>query len=76
MQRAGQRERSGVPGVIAECAGGMRIGAWQRQNFAHNLAKADGPPPVAVKPMLGLTRTPGQADADHGTYDFSLEHPR
>ena len=42
--------------------------------IAHNLANQEGPPPLAVVPMLGLTWAPGQANADHGTYDFSLEN--
>src|ERR1700736_3302173 len=44
--------------------------------IAHKLAKSKGPPPLAVAPMLGLTRMPGQADADLGIYDFSLENSR
>jgi hypothetical protein len=39
---------------------------------AHNLAKSEGPPPLAVTAMLGLTRSPGQANADLENYDFSL----
>ena len=42
---------------------------------AHNLAKCGRPPPLAVAPMLGLTRTLGQANADHESYDFSLSTP-
>jgi hypothetical protein len=39
---------------------------------AHNLAKCKGPQPLAVVAMLGLTRSLGQANPDHGIYDFSL----
>ena len=41
--------------------------------IAHNLAKSEGPPPLAVVTMLGLTRTPGQANAACQIYDFSLD---
>src|SRR5258706_941345 len=36
---------------------------------------AKGPPPLAVIPMLGLTRRLRQANADSGTYDLSLPSP-
>ncbi len=39
---------------------------------AQNLAKCEGPPPLAVVPMLGLTRGHGQANADYESYHFSL----
>jgi len=42
---------------------------------AHNLAKCGRPPPVAVAAMLGLTGSPGQANAGHRNYDFSLVTP-
>jgi hypothetical protein len=41
--------------------------------IAHNLANRGRPPPLAVMPMLGLTRRPGQANAVRETYDFSLK---
>jgi hypothetical protein len=39
---------------------------------AHNLAKCQGPTPLTVIPMLGLTQKPGQANAGKETYNFSL----
>ncbi len=42
---------------------------------AHNLAKRGRPPPLVFAAMLGLTRRLGQANADRGTYDFSLAIP-
>jgi hypothetical protein len=42
---------------------------------AHNHAKCEGPPPLAVVPMLGLTRTLRQANAEHQSYDFSINLP-
>jgi hypothetical protein len=44
----------------------------QSAKSAHNLAKCEGPPPLAVGPMLGLTRRPRQANAVRETCDFSL----
>jgi hypothetical protein len=44
----------------------------QHAKSAHNLAKCEGPPPLAVGPMLGLTRRPRQANAVHEACDFSL----
>lgn len=43
--------------------------------IAHKLANLEGPPPLAIAGMLGLTRTPGQDDAAHDIYDFSLVIP-
>jgi hypothetical protein len=42
---------------------------------AHNHAKCEGPPPLAVIPMLGVTRRLRQANAEHEAYDFSLDPP-
>ncbi len=39
---------------------------------AHNHAKCEGPPPLAVVPMLGLTRSLAKANAESESYDFSL----
>ncbi len=50
----------------------LRIGHRQ---IAHKLANSEGPPPLAIVGMLGLTRTPGQDDAAHDTYNFSLVIP-
>src|SRR6516165_9312359 len=42
---------------------------------AHKRATHEGPLPFAVMGMLGLTRSPGQANADGRGYNFSLETP-
>jgi hypothetical protein len=42
---------------------------------AHNLAKCGRPPPVAVTPMLELTRRLGQVNAYNASYNFSLSFP-
>src|SRR6516164_9844189 len=42
---------------------------------AHKRATYEGPLPFAVMGMLGLTRSPGQANADCRDYNFSLEAP-
>ena len=42
---------------------------------AHKLANYEGPPPLAVAPMLGLSRRPGQAGAAREIHDFSLRFP-
>jgi hypothetical protein len=55
------------------CEMALRIGSAK---IAHNLAKSEGPLPLAVVTMLGLTQTPGQANAECGIYDFSLERSR
>ena len=41
-------------------------------NSAQNLANVLASPPLAVVPMLGLSREAGQAHPDRNTYDFSL----
>src|SRR5260221_4865902 len=77
MLRADQRERSGVPGVIARCLCNARNQPriWLYQPPLTTPGSAKGPPPLAVIPMLGLTRRLRQANADCGTYDFSLPSP-
>jgi hypothetical protein len=63
-----------MPGVVAGVFAmrEMRREFRQPAKSAHNLAKCEGPPPLAVGPMLGLTRRPRQANAVCETYDFSL----
>ena len=39
---------------------------------AHNLAKCEGPPPLAVMLMLGCSPRSGQANACREIHDFSL----
>src|SRR5258707_14777550 len=77
MLRADQRDRSGVPGVIARCLCNARNQPriWLYQPPLTPPRSAKGPPPLAVIPMLGLTRRLRQANADCGTYDFSLPSP-
>ena len=76
MQRAGQRERSGAPGVIAGVRGNVQdqVANSASPKSLTTSRTQEGPPPLAVMPMLGLTRTPGQANAGQGVYDFSLEY--
>src|SRR5258706_13983744 len=48
---------------------------WLYQTPLTTPRSAKGPPPLAVIPMLGLTRRLRQANADRETYDFSLPSP-
>src|SRR5258708_18597521 len=74
MRRADEREGSGVPGVTARYAQNQpRI--WLSQAPLTTPRSAKGPPPLAVTPMLGLTRRLRQANADREAYDFSLSSP-
>src|SRR5260370_29741688 len=77
MLRADQRERSGVPGMIARCLCNARNQPriWLYQTPLTTPRSAKGPPPLAVIPMLGLTRRLRQANADRESYDFSLPSP-
>ena len=61
---------AGVPGKWSTIA--CELGTAK---IAHKLANSEGPPPLAMAGMLGLSRTPGQDDAAHETYDFSLAIP-
>src|SRR5476649_275206 len=78
MRRPDQRGRSGVPGVIARNVLAMRETGSEfghKPDSAHNLAKCEGPPPLALAPMLGLTRRRRQANPDRERYNFSLSLP-
>ena len=64
-----------MPGAIAGVAYAvceMCLRIWQMPKSAHKLANFEASPPLAVRPMLGLSPTARQASEQREIYDFSL----